>query len=563
MGDFKVKHTSALEFRKESVNRDVVNEIFKHENPKEFLKEVHHEELRAVASAAGRYVVKGATKKGWQTLQKTALVGAPEAASEMERGAERVLKETDPATILHHKRQIAWAKRHFTLRGRSQAYLAKMRGKQAEAEKKVAKAHKKMDKTAAKQNKKLAQGKHVKRLERKNARLGRKMKKQAIKGLKFAGNENFFLGRLRARNKKVAKFLSKGLLRMSVKVAAVALCGFLACGVFLNGISSAAAAITSFGANNRPQSSDLTADEQIMWNLLQHAGFKNSQIAAVIGNGYAESGNNPASYAIMDGLFNYPYERAGGIWQFTDCGQSPSNLVSRELTDFTAFANKNGKPWQDTACQTTWMLQSYQSRWINRSGYYDTAVPAYAGTDISFSAWQALPADDWGRATYMWMAAYEGPSAAVCNWTTRYQHAQAVYQYITDGGGGGPTTDAERRIVEATNQVPSPGAGKCAEWVSRVYQQAGFGYPGGNACDMYWKWCTSSDKSALKPGMIVAVPSHPLTPDGRIYGHVGIYIGNGLVKDNVGYIATTSLSQWIQGYGSLYQVKWGFAGNVE
>ena len=48
-------------------------------------------------------------------------------------------------------------------------------------------------------------------------------------------------------------------------------------------------------------------------------------------------------------------------------------------------------------------------------------------------------------------------------------------------------------IENATYTVPTTRAGSCAMWCSLVYQAAGFGYPGGNACVMYWRYCTSSN----------------------------------------------------------------------
>ena len=85
-------------------------------------------------------------------------------------------------------------------------------------------------------------------------------------------------------------------------------------------------------------------------------------------------------------------------------------------------------------------------------------------------------------------------------------------------------TDKGAAIVAACHRLASPGAGLCAMWVSRVYQAAGLGYPGGNANNMYWNYCTSSNKGDLRAGMIVAVSTHGSTAAGRIYGHVGIYI---------------------------------------
>ncbi len=121
------------------------------------------------------------------------------------------------------------------------------------------------------------------------------------------------------------------------------------------------------------------------------------------------------------------------------------------------------------------------------------------------------------------------------------------------------TSEKGAAIVAACNRVGSPGRGLCAMWVSQVYQAAGLGYPGGNACDMYYNYCTSSNKSNLQAGMIVAVSSHSSTYAGRIYGHVGIYIGGGMVMENVGYINTQSLDSWIASYGDTVTPRWGWA----
>ncbi len=127
-------------------------------------------------------------------------------------------------------------------------------------------------------------------------------------------------------------------------------------------------------------------------------------------------------------------------------------------------------------------------------------------------------------------------------------------------GSGGSASGKGAAIVAACGRVPSPGAGYCAMGVSQVYQAAGCGYPGGNAVDQYYSFCTSSNRSAIQPGMLVAVPSHPHTVAGRIYGHVGIYVGGGMVMDNIGYIRTIGLDSWISYYqAGGVTARWGFA----
>lgn len=126
------------------------------------------------------------------------------------------------------------------------------------------------------------------------------------------------------------------------------------------------------------------------------------------------------------------------------------------------------------------------------------------------------------------------------------------------------SADLQKKIVDAAYITPSPGAGWCAMWVSQVYQNAGLGYLGGNANDMYRNFTYTSDSSKLEVGMIVAVESSSSGGDlGRIYGHVGIYIGDGMVMDNIGTVRITSLDNWISTYCKHSPVGYGFPPHVQ
>ena len=124
-------------------------------------------------------------------------------------------------------------------------------------------------------------------------------------------------------------------------------------------------------------------------------------------------------------------------------------------------------------------------------------------------------------------------------------------------------TGKQQAVVNACYSTPSPGLGWCAAWVTNVFRNAGVGYFGGNACDMFNAWCYSTDRSALKVGMIVADSSHPTTGlAGRLYGHVGIYVGGGIVMSNQGAITSKSLDSFISFFGGGSGVRWGWLGGV-
>jgi len=114
--------------------------------------------------------------------------------------------------------------------------------------------------------------------------------------------------------------------------------------------------------------------------------------------------------------------------------------------------------------------------------------------------------------------------------------------------------DTQKKIVAvATNSAKygiSARSGYCQAWVADVYQ-AVTGSRGSAHCalcaaDM---WAVSSDFSQIPVGATVYGYSSSK------YGHVGIYIGNGMVAHNIGKIKIQSLESWIETYKGF---AWGF-----
>ena len=114
--------------------------------------------------------------------------------------------------------------------------------------------------------------------------------------------------------------------------------------------------------------------------------------------------------------------------------------------------------------------------------------------------------------------------------------------------------DTQKKIVAvATNSAKygiSARSGYCQAWVADVYQ-AVTGSRGSAHCalcaaDM---WAVSSDFSQIPVGATVYGYSSSQ------YGHVGIYIGNGMVAHNIGEIKIQSLESWVKTYKGF---AWGF-----
>ncbi len=117
-------------------------------------------------------------------------------------------------------------------------------------------------------------------------------------------------------------------------------------------------------------------------------------------------------------------------------------------------------------------------------------------------------------------------------------------------------------LQAASYQMPSTGSGFCAAWVSRVFSLAGIGSFSGNACDMYWSYCGLSFDN-IQPGMIVATASAPYGSAAATYGHVGIYIGSGTVREcRSGVVMSSDLSSWQAMYSKTTPARCGWLGGI-
>ena len=104
-------------------------------------------------------------------------------------------------------------------------------------------------------------------------------------------------------------------------------------------------------------------------------------------------------------------------------------------------------------------------------------------------------------------------------------------------------TDVSQAILDAINKTPCPGAGLCLKWVDDVYENAGLSPQRLNsAYDSYKANGISTDRNNIPIGAAVYGTG---TGSNGPYGHVGIYIGDGKVVDNVGSIKTQTLDEWI------------------
>lgn len=285
----------------------------------------------------------------------------------------------------------------------------------------------------------------------------------------------------------------------------------------------------------------LTGDEATIAQYLIDKGVDRTHIAAIMGNMFQESGCRPTAINPSSGAY--------GICQW----------LGGRKTGLENLAKQKGKDMSDLSVQLDWFWDEFAE---SCSGWNKAKYKVFCAQS------------DLKQCVYLFRSQFERCGESEAADANRLAQAQRIYDALgtsngTNGidGNGQDLKKATRRqkdVINAANTTTSPGQGWCADWVTTVFQNAGIGYFGGNACDMCRAYCTSTNVRDLKVGMIIADVSHPGTGDaGRLYGHVGIYIGDNKVISNEGPITIKSLQEFVGFYGKGTGCKWGWLGGVD
>lgn len=324
------------------------------------------------------------------------------------------------------------------------------------------------------------------------------------------------------------------------------------------------------GGGSEKKVEGLNETETQVAEFFREKGLNDLQIAAIMGNMYAESGMKPGS------------EEGGGT---NANGIGLCQWTNSRHTNLVNYANSIGKSWTEVQVQLDFFWDhdswGYWSRAYTirpehgPNGDESRSLDPVGGTLVSGSKRAFLASTDLKDAVRQFCYGWEG--AGIPRLKVRYDAADRYYEVLTnpsDGDGdhgagtGAPqiagASARQQTVVNMCYSTPSPGLNWCAAWVTNVFRASGVGYYGGNACDMYSAWCHSSNRNELKVGMIIADSSHSGTgTPGLLYGHVGIYIGNNKVMSNEGAITVKSLDSFISFYGTGSGCKWGWIGGVD
>lgn len=299
----------------------------------------------------------------------------------------------------------------------------------------------------------------------------------------------------------------------------------------------------------------LEGNAAIVAQYLSGKGLDNVSIAAILGNMQQESGIDPAR--CQDG------GPGRGLLQWEEGSDRFAELCRR--------ASNAGKQWTDIYVQLDFMTDEAPGVFDTYSTMYHvypTGAIAGLGTHMSFEEWKNVDDIEW--ATESWERVYTRASLPMME--ARIAAAKDYLEKLNSPGGvwGGQdyasATPAQKAMVDAAvsgNMYGTVG-GQCEAWVERVYQAAGHAYPYMCCATGAWEaWGVSTSQTGIPVGACVYGRSNPWMGGGchPDYGHVGIYLGDGMVASNNGGSSPTiqTLAEW----GAVFPYKgWGWCGGT-
>lgn len=297
--------------------------------------------------------------------------------------------------------------------------------------------------------------------------------------------------------------------------------------------------------------------------ILKGYGYTNESIAAVLGNIAQEnSGFNPA----LGGDDGFGTDSIGLI-----------QLSGSNKNNFLRWCTNNGKTWSTVQAQMEWsfsgepgtssVFNDWTSNLAATPSYYrlDEGFEERFGNDFYRTGEDFKSSNDVDLATYSFMACHERCGSTIDYGTDvsklghRLEEARKFLAQINTGGVGGGQDYAsaeqwQKDLVDACQRVPWPGGSLCATWTSNVYRACGYEvYGNGNSVlghqgygASYYPSRATTDLSQIKVGMLISAQYGSNSTAGNTYGHVGIYIGDGMVMDSINTgIRTISLSDWV------------------
>lgn len=143
--------------------------------------------------------------------------------------------------------------------------------------------------------------------------------------------------------------------------------------------------------------------------------------------------------------------------------------------------------------------------------------------------------------------------AIMDEWGLRALDSMTVEQWDQQMASGGKgqdydsATDAQKRVADQAWREPQGRPGWCAAWVCDVFDHAGITAARMSYASDYMCYCHDAlDASSVKVGMIVVTPSTSSSPG---IGHIGIYVGGGLIRSmELTGVVSRPIDNWLGTY---------------
>ena len=237
----------------------------------------------------------------------------------------------------------------------------------------------------------------------------------------------------------------------------------------------------------------------------------------------------------------------------------PPNSLSKEasINQGCKYYSELVRRANNLGCDHNSVIQAY-----NYGGGFLDYVAARGGK-YSFELAQAFAEQKSGGVK----VTYKNEISIAENGGWRYNYGNMFYVRLVKQYNGGLSSDVQQRIVAIAQDYQNYGitapAGYCEMWAEQVYRAAGV---------QVNNWCcagrngvtnvVSTDSSNIPVGAMVyndpaVYNSHTTCSCGMNAGHVGIYIGNGMIISNIGGSSTDTLESWTSYYGFG---GWGWGG---
>ena len=175
-----------------------------------------------------------------------------------------------------------------------------------------------------------------------------------------------------------------------------------------------------------------------------------------------------------------------------------ANRYTSELAEVTSLLDN--PPAEDTPSST----QDENSAWMAQNYYTSALFLTFENDEISFDA-----------TGYRRWLQKGGNSTSNASYTGGQEYSAA--------------NEVQKRVVDAVYNTPSPGGALCLGWVCNVFQSLGINQRLPSAYEDFLATDTYSDKDIPVGAVVYGTGSNS-----QGCGHIGIYIGDGMVADNQG-----------------------------